>query len=52
MPKKTGRVLAAIGRGILRGFTVLMHVGSGLKGGHSTDEAARELYQKPKDFRP
>lgn len=45
-------VLTVIGHGVVWFFTVLMHIGSGLKGGRSTDETARKLYEKPTEYRP
>jgi len=46
------RVLTVIGRGLARLFTVTLSIGDGLRGGHSTDRAARELYIDPKEYRP
>jgi hypothetical protein len=46
------RVLVAIGRGLARIFVVLLSIADGIRGGHSTDDSARELYVDPKEYRP
>jgi hypothetical protein len=54
--KRIGHALLTTGRILLivlgRIGTVLMILGSGLKGGHSADEQARALYMPRKDYRP
>lgn len=45
-------MLATILRGISRFLAVLTHVGIGLTGsGRATDEEARSLYEKPREYR-
>ena len=46
------RISLLVGKAIARVFVVVMHVGSGLMGGHSTDESARALYEKRTEYRP